>query len=93
MTDQPTLGQIALMIDHSLLHPTMTDADILAGCALAARYRVATVCVKPYASAAARQALTGTPVGVCSVIGFPHGNSATMSRGRFLRLCSIRIRP
>ncbi len=65
------------MIDHSLLHPTLTDAAILAGCELARRYDVATVCVKPYAVAMCRDALAGSDVGVCAVAGFPHGNSVT----------------
>lgn len=72
-----SLRDLAKMIDHSLLHPTMTDADILAGCAIAKKYDVATVCVKPYAVKMAREALAGFSVEVCSVIGFPHGNSAT----------------
>ena len=73
-----TLKQLAKMIDHSLLHPTMTDADILTGCALARKYDVATVCVKPYAVRMSDEALAGSDVKVCSVIGFPHGNSATV---------------
>jgi deoxyribose-phosphate aldolase len=72
-----TLHILAKMIDHSLLHPTMTDRDILDGCTLARRYDVATVCVKPYAVSMSRDALDGSGVGVCSVIGFPHGNSRT----------------
>ena len=77
MTDQPTLRQLAKMIDHSLLHPTMTDAEILKGCETARRYDVATVCVKPYAVRMSREALQGSGVKVCSVIGFPHGNNTT----------------
>lgn len=73
----PTLRELAKMIDHSLLHPTMTDADILAGCEVARKYNVATVCVKPYAVTMCKDALQGSDVAVCSVIGFPHGNSAT----------------
>lgn len=65
------------MIDHSLLHPTMTDDEIRAGCEIAKRYNIATVCVKPYAVAMCAEALKGSTVGVCSVIGFPHGNSTT----------------
>lgn len=65
------------MIDHSLLHPTMTDVQFDAGCALAARFGVATVCVKPCDVPRAVQLLRGTAVGICSVIGFPHGNSNT----------------
>ena len=72
------LKTIAQMIDHSLLHPTMTDKDILDGCALARKYETATVCVKPYAVAMAGDALAGSGVGVCSVIAFPHGNSTTV---------------
>jgi len=79
MVDTPLvpLDSLAKMIDHSLLHPTLTDKEILEGCALAAKYGVATACVKPYAVAMARDALAGSGVGVCSVIGFPHGNSTT----------------
>ncbi len=72
-----TLKTLAKMIDHSLLHPTMTDKDVLDGCTLARRYGTATVAVKPYAVPMARDALAGSGVGVCSVIGFPHGGSAT----------------
>lgn len=77
MSDQPTLRDLAKMIDHSLLHPTMTDADLEAGCALSRRFDVATACVKPYATAKARDLLAGSGVGVCAVAAFPHGNSAT----------------
>ena len=72
-----TVHELAKMIDHSLLHPTMTDAEIAEGCRLARRYDVATACVKPYAIALAREILAGSDVGVCPVIGFPHGNSTT----------------
>ena len=72
-----TLTDLSKMIDHSLLHPTMTDEEIRKGCELARRYNVATACVKPYAIAMARDILSGSTVGVCPVIGFPHGNSTT----------------
>ncbi|KAI5460737.1 hypothetical protein BGZ63DRAFT_488787 [Mariannaea sp. PMI_226] len=72
-----TLGQVAKMIDHSLLHPTMTDADILSGLAIAKKYNVATACVKPYLIALAKKELEGSDVAICPVIGFPHGNSTT----------------
>ena len=70
-----TLKDLSKMIDHSLLHPTMTDAEIQAGCDLAARYDIATVCVKPYAVRMCKNWLLGSDVKICSVIGFPHGNS------------------
>lgn len=73
-----TLSQLAKMIDHSLLHPTMTDADIICGLATAKKYEVATACVKPYLILLAKKELAGSSVKVCPVIGFPHGNSTTM---------------
>lgn len=72
-----TLSQLAKMIDHSLLHPTMTDADVLAGLKIARENNVATACVKPYHTPLARKELAGTDVLVCPVIGFPHGNNTT----------------
>ena len=71
---------LAKMIDHSLLHPTMTDADLEAGCKLAAQYGVASVCIKPYAVKQAVEWLRGSGVLVGAVIGFPHGNSTTKSK-------------
>ena len=72
-----TRQQIAKMIDHSLLHPTMTDAEILDGLRISKQYGVATACVKPYSIVQAKEALQGSDVLVCPVIGFPHGNSTT----------------
>ncbi len=66
---------LAKMIDHSLLHPTMTDLEIENGCLLAKKYDVATVCVKPYSIKNAKEILGESGVGVCSVVAFPHGNS------------------
>ncbi|MBX3086234.1 MAG: deoxyribose-phosphate aldolase [Anaerolineae bacterium] len=77
MTDAITLRTIAKMIDHSLLHPTMTDAQLTAGCQLSLKYNVATACIKPYAIPLALDILGGSEVGVCAVIAFPHGNSTT----------------
>jgi deoxyribose-phosphate aldolase len=77
-----TLRDLAKMIDHSLLHPTMTDEDIRKGCELARKYDVATACVKPCSIPLAREVLAGSHVGVCPVIGFPHGNSTTANKVR-----------
>ena len=68
---------IAKLIDHALLHPTLTDEEIRAGCETARRLEVATVCVKPYAVPLAAEILAGSPVGVGTVIGFPHGSNAS----------------
>src|SRR5262245_10835310 len=69
--------ELAGMIDHSLLHPTLTDQELEEGCRLAAQYRVASVCLKPYFVRRAVSLLQGTGVKVGAVIGFPHGNSTT----------------
>lgn len=68
---------LAKMIDHSLLHPTMTDAILKKECETALKYDVATVCIKPYAVPMAAGILAGSAVKVCAVAGFPHGNSHT----------------
>lgn len=65
------------MIDHSLLHPTMTDEDLKQGCETAIRYNTASVCIKPYAVSKAAKWLARTDVITGTVIGFPHGNSTT----------------
>ncbi|CAE6376680.1 unnamed protein product [Rhizoctonia solani] len=72
-----TLKDLSKMIDVSLLHPTMTDAEILSGLQDARTYDAAAACVKPYAVTMALEALEGTTVKVCPVIGFPAGNSTT----------------
>ena len=78
MSPNPTLvREIAKMIDHSLLHPTMTDAELREGCELALKYDVASVCIKPYAVSMTTGILAGSTVLVGTVIGFPAGNSAT----------------
>ena len=72
-----TYEQLAKVIDHSLLRPELTEADVLAGCELAARYHVATVCVKPCHVKLAREALADSDVLVSTVVGFPHGSNLT----------------
>lgn len=69
--------QLAGMIDHSLLHPMMTDQELADGCRVAAKYRVASVCIKPYAVKRAAELLQGSGVKVGAVIGFPHGSNTT----------------
>ena len=54
---------IAKMLDHSLLHPTLTDQDMARGCEVGKKYGVAA------------EILKGTDVAVCAVVGFPHGSS------------------
>jgi len=70
------VSKLAKMIDHSILHPTMTDADLKRECEVARKYDVASVCVKPYAVKQAVEFLKGSDVLVGCVIGFPAGNSS-----------------
>ncbi len=72
-----TYADIAKMIDHSLLQPVLTDAELEKGCRLAREYQVASVCIKPYAVAMAAGVLAGSGVAVGTVIGFPHGGHLT----------------
>jgi deoxyribose-phosphate aldolase len=68
---------LAKYIDHSVLHPTATDKDLEEACRIGIKYKTATVCVKPSAVALAAKLLKGSGVGVCTVIGFPHGGNTT----------------
>jgi deoxyribose-phosphate aldolase len=74
---QLTYEYIAKRIDHSLLAPTLTDAELEAGCVLAAAYNVASVCIKPAAVRLAARNLMGTDVRVGTTVGFPHGGHST----------------
>jgi deoxyribose-phosphate aldolase len=75
-----TYERVAKTIDHSLLRPELTLDDVRGGCALAARYDVASVCVRPADVALAAEALSGTRVAVGTVIGFPHGSHLTATK-------------
>lgn len=70
------IEEIAGMIDHSILHPTMTDKDLEEGCKVAIQYKTASICVKPYAVKLAAEWMKGSGVPVCTVIGFPHGSQS-----------------
>ena len=67
--------QLAKMIDHSLLHPTMTDEQMTQECLVAKEFNCASVCIKPYAIPLAVKILAGSDVRVGTVVGFPHGSS------------------
>lgn len=72
-----TVAQIAKMIDHAILRPELSTQDVRDGCAVAARYDVASVCVRPCDVPVAVAELRGTAVLVGTVVGFPHGSSPT----------------
>ncbi len=68
---------IAKMIDHSLLNPTLTERELEAGCRLALEYDVASVCILPYYLARCAEVLGGSTVKASTTIGFPHGGHTT----------------
>jgi deoxyribose-phosphate aldolase len=73
-------SQIAKMIDHSLLRPELTFSEVLEGCEIAAVHDVASVCCKPADVVHAVRALARSSVKVGTVVGFPHGSSATETK-------------
>ncbi|HUE74652.1 MAG TPA: deoxyribose-phosphate aldolase [Pirellulaceae bacterium] len=73
-----TYADLAKMIDHSLLSPTLTAADLEAGCQLALEYDVASVCVLPYYLKRCAEILRGSSVKASTTAGFPHGGQKEM---------------
>lgn len=71
------MTKLAKMIDHTLLKPDATKEDILQLCKEAREYDFKSVCVQPYWIKTAKEALEGSDVLVCTVIGFPQGMNAT----------------
>ena len=72
-----TYEDIAKMIDHSLLRPTLTADELDAGCELALAYDVASVCILPYRLKRCAEILAGSTVRASTTIGFPHGGHTT----------------
>jgi deoxyribose-phosphate aldolase len=70
-------GNVAGLIDHTLLKPDATRQDIERLCSEAAEFKFATVCVNPAWIALCSRLLQGSTVGVCSVVGFPLGATVT----------------
>lgn len=75
-----TYKEVAKMIDHSLLNPTLTPEDLENGCRLAAMFDVASVCIVPFAVSGAATVLSGTDVVVGTTVGFPHGVHTTVAK-------------
>ncbi len=72
-----TYSDIAKLIDHSLLNPALTQAELEAGCELAREYDVASVCIMPHALRRCAELLAGSTVAPSTTIGFPHGGHTT----------------
>jgi deoxyribose-phosphate aldolase len=76
-TREQTAERVAGMIDHTLLKPTATEEEIRALCAEARQYRFASVCINPAWVPLCARLLAGSPVKVCTVVGFPLGATLT----------------
>ena len=72
-----TYEDIAKMIDHSLLNPTLGPDDLEQGVQLAIAYDVGSVCIMPYYLKRCAELLAGTTVNASTTIGFPHGGHTT----------------
>jgi deoxyribose-phosphate aldolase len=70
-------ADIAKMIDHSLLNPTLTAPDLEKGIRIALDYNVASVCILPYYLKRCAELLRGSTVKASTTIGFPHGGHTT----------------
>lgn len=75
-----TLEQVAKTIDHSILKPDFTYADVEAGAKVALKFNTASYCIRPIDVSKAAELLAGSSVAVCTVIGFPHGSSTTATK-------------
>ena len=75
-----TRNELARMLDHSVLKPESTIADVLAGADVVRHWRVGYYCVQPCWVAEASRALSGTEAIVIAVVGFPHGCSRTATK-------------
>ena len=80
MTSDFTAPGIAQPIDHAILKPELTRAEVDAELALVARYGVFSACVRPSDVVHASEVLAGSGVAVCAVIGFPHGTTTTQTK-------------
>ena len=72
----PTVPALAAMIDHAVLRPTQTERDVVEGCTIARRERIASVCVKPFYVPDCARLLKDSGVLTSTVVGFPHGGQA-----------------
>lgn len=75
-----TREQIAKTLDHSVLKPEVTPADVAAGAVIALKYGTASYCVQGANVAQAAKLLAGSDVPTCATVGFPHGAITTAAK-------------
>jgi deoxyribose-phosphate aldolase len=73
----PSAHEISKMLDHSLLNPTLTEAQMVEGCKVAREFNAATAMVLPYFLPISVDLLAGSSVVPSTVVGFPHGSTST----------------
>ncbi|MBS1858684.1 MAG: deoxyribose-phosphate aldolase [Acidobacteria bacterium] len=71
---------VAALIDHTILKPEATRADVIKVCREARQYNFASVCVNPHWVPLVKAELSGSPVKVCTVVGFPLGATTTEAK-------------
>jgi deoxyribose-phosphate aldolase len=71
---------IARLIDHTILKPEATRAEVLRICAEALQYEFASVCINPFWVPLVAKELRGSPVKVCTVVGFPLGATSAEAK-------------
>jgi deoxyribose-phosphate aldolase len=87
MSDPSSNRSLARYIDHTLLAPTATEAAIRHLCREALQFHFRAVCVSGCWVGVAREMVEGSGVGLAAVVGFPHGNSATLAKCREAEAC------
>jgi len=68
---------LAKLIDHTVLAPDAKHAVFAAACDFAVAHKTAAVCIPPFFVAECARRLANSGVKVCTVVGFPHGNTTT----------------
>lgn len=72
-----TRAELARLLDHSVLKPEATEAELLAGAEIIKAWKIGFYCVQPFWVKLARAAIVGTDARVVAVVGFPHGCDST----------------
>jgi deoxyribose-phosphate aldolase len=82
------MTNVVSLIDHAVLSPTQTSADVRSACEMAVRLGIASVCVKPSYVALTTELLAGSKVLPSTVIGFPHGGTSRAAKvAETMRAC------
>ena len=82
------MSNVVSLIDHAVLSPTQTSADVRSACEMAVRLGIASVCVKPSYVALTTELLAGSKVLPSTVIGFPHGGTSRAAKvAETMRAC------